>query len=519
MKVKSLVIIILCVLLLCSCSIFTDVEKTPSPSTSPSPEASPTATPDYTESWASAKKLVWIIDMSNTHGVDPQIYIDFNNLLLEKGADFIVEFVGIDSMNVMEYSELIRNMKSEGRQVDLLETGYGQYGVDYDTYPEAVKDGLLEPLDEYLKTADGQKLYKAFDKNAWESVKIENKIYGINNRSSLRWPFYLHINKEIQEKHNIRLPEGNDSLSYLESTLKIIAENQDVINNKDIISLLIGQSSVKKLMNCEYMDSGIAVKYDNKGYPLAFNLFEEADFISLIDLIYSYINQGLIMIGENVSVYKKMDEGLFFATFQHSTPDDFYNNKLMLDGGKAIDVVSYKLSEDYVISQLNLINGIASWSENKEEAFKLLTMINTDSDLSNLLRYGILGKQYELVDGKVSFLEAEARAPGYYSPANQMITHPIGLEPSNKAEVYKELNAASIMSPIAGFTLDKSKIEDKLSAIKGIYDKYEKIYTGETKNIKEELKKANSELKDQGIDEVLDEINLQLTSWWKSKGN
>ena len=33
------------------------------------------------------------------------------------------------------------------------------------------------------------------------------------------------------------------------------------------------------------------------------------------------------------------------------------------------------------------------------------------------------------------------------------------------------------MSPIAGFTLDKSKIEDKLSAIKGIYDKYEKIYT------------------------------------------
>ncbi|MDI9513101.1 MAG: hypothetical protein QM307_08230, partial [Bacillota bacterium] len=229
MKVKSLVIIILCVLLLCSCSIFTDVEKTPSPSISPSPEASPTATPDYTESWASAKKLVWITDMSNTHGVDPQIYIDFNNLLLEKGADFIVEFVGIDSTNVMEYSELIRNMKSQGRQVDLFVTGYGQYGLDYDTYPEAVKDGLLEPLDEYLKTADGQELYKAFDKNAWESVKIENKIYGINNRSSLRLPFYLHINKEIQEKHNIRLPEGKDSLSYLESTLKIIAENQDVI--------------------------------------------------------------------------------------------------------------------------------------------------------------------------------------------------------------------------------------------------------------------------------------------------
>ena len=59
MKVKSLVIIILCVLLLCSCSIFTDVEQTPSPSISPSPEASPTTTPDDTEDWANAKKLVW----------------------------------------------------------------------------------------------------------------------------------------------------------------------------------------------------------------------------------------------------------------------------------------------------------------------------------------------------------------------------------------------------------------------------------------------------------------------------
>ena len=107
MKIKLLAVI-LCVLLLCSCSILTDVENTPSPSVSPSPESSPTATPDYTESWASAKKLVWVSDGVGTLGADRQIFIDFNNMLLDKGADFIVEFVDIDSFDFMEYQTYIR---------------------------------------------------------------------------------------------------------------------------------------------------------------------------------------------------------------------------------------------------------------------------------------------------------------------------------------------------------------------------------------------------------------------------
>ena len=41
-------------------------------------------------------------------------------------------------------------------------------------------------------------------------------------------------------------------------------------------------------------------------------------------------------------------------------------------------------------------------------------MINTDSDLSNLLQYGIFGKHYELIDGKVRMLDTDKRAPGYF---------------------------------------------------------------------------------------------------------
>lgn len=168
-----------------------------------------------------------------------------------------------------------------------------------------------------------------------------------------------------------------------------------------------------------------------------------------------------------------------------------------------------------MINELNRKIGIASWSENKEEAFKLLTMINTDSDLSNLLQYGIFGKHYELIDGKVRMLDTDKRAPGYFSPANQMITYPSGLETENKEQIYRDIHSLGKMSPIAGFTLDESSISEKLENIKEVYKKYEPIYTGEMDNIRETLNQANRELIEADVELVLREINQQLTCWWQ----
>ena len=513
MKVKSLVIIILCVLLLCSCSIFTGVEQTPPPSISPSPESNPTATPDYTEDWTNAKKLVWVTDGVDTLGVDPQIFIDFNNMLLEKGADFIVEFVDIDSFDYMEYQTYIRGIKAEGRQVDILNTGIGaEQGEGFATFPEAVKDGLLEPLDEYLSTVDGQELYKAFDPKAWESVKIQSKTYGVNNKINLVTPYYLHINKDVRDKYGILLPEEIDSLVQLEDALKLIAEDQKSVDkDKSIIPIDNFMPKLCGILGYVCLDSGVAVRYDDKGNPQAFNLFEDAEFISYMEIAYDYIDKGLMRIDE--SAFNTLSKGLFFATIAQSSPEEFFDGVLALDD--QIEVVSYILSDGYVINELNRKIGIASWSENKEEAFKLLTMINTDSDLSNLLQYGIFGKHYELIDGKVRMLDTDKRAPGYFSPANQMITYPSGLETENKEQIYRDIHSLGKMSPIAGFTLDESSISEKLENIKEVYKKYEPIYTGEMDNIRETLNQANRELIEADVELVLREINQQLTCWWQ----
>lgn len=59
------------------------------------------------------------------------------------------------------YLTEIKQMKAEGKQVDLLFTGFGTDMIQ--TNFVAVEDDLLESLDPYLLTEDGQKLFHQFD--------------------------------------------------------------------------------------------------------------------------------------------------------------------------------------------------------------------------------------------------------------------------------------------------------------------------------------------------------------------
>ncbi|HZK35047.1 MAG TPA: DUF3502 domain-containing protein [Bacillota bacterium] len=464
---------------------------------------------DYDLLWPGVKKLVLACDHLMTSGVDPQIFIDFNNLLLDKGSAFVVEFITFDSVDYLGYQSELRQLKSSDSQVDLLNTGFGIDG-EPNTFPEAVKDDLLWPLDEYLFSVEGSGLYQAFDPKAWEGVKLNGHIYGINDKVNLAFPYYLYINKELQNKYDIQLADEINDLSQLEDALSIIAENE-----KDIIAMDNYLPMINDLAEYACLDSGIGVKYGENGYPTAFNIFEDQKFVGLAETAYEYIDKGYMSLEDEA--YEQVIKGSFFAYISHANPEIYYDGKLML-GEDIIEVNAYRLANDFVIEEQNYVWGIASWSKYREDAMGLMTMINTDQELSNLLRFGIEGRQYELSNGVVIRDEEAMRAPGYWSsPANKMITYPEGLEPIDKGVLYLGLHADAKMSPVAGFTLDETAISDQLSKVADIYDEYEFVYTGKAQDIKDILSQANKELESAGINELLFEINQQLTSWWDAR--
>lgn len=462
---------------------------------------------EFERLWPEYTKLVWLVSDGMILDVDPDIFVEFNNKLIEKGADFVVQFIGIDPIDIPKYQEHLLLMYEDKIQIDLLNTGFGDENIE--TYPRAMKNGLLEELDPYLDTELGKELFNMLDQKAWDRIRIDGNIYGINNWIDLSQHLYLFVNSKVLEKFNFDL-ENTQSLSVLENKLAIWSESA----HGNDIPLYIWLEDYRELLDYSFLNHGIAVKYDDTDTPHAFNYLKADEVIkSLQTLLYLKDNNYLY---EDDDSFDKVINGDFLFFISYAFPEIYYDGKLKI-GPQEITVDAHKLKEGSIVMLSSAVDGIASWSNYKKEAFELLVMINTDPDLSNLLRFGIEGKQYNMIDGELVENKEIQRAPGFYTPANQLITHPIGLEPQNKADIYRELTEEFQMSPIAGFTLDESNIAEELIAIQEIYTAYDGLWRLELEDVEATLALAKQELQEAQIELVLEEINRQLAAWWQEK--
>ncbi|WP_042168023.1 DUF3502 domain-containing protein [Paenibacillus gorillae] len=482
-------------------------EQTSALTNSPEPVQEALKPEDYESLWPGKKKLIWLSDSELLYSSSKDVLTEFNNTLLANGADFVVEFLNAKASSVQDYYDLIRRLKQEGKQVDLLNTGSGSYDVNIRTYPEAVRDGLLEPLDEYLQTKDGKLLYDHILPSSWEMVTLDRHIYGIHPMPTAAANLYLFTNKRIQEKYKITLPEHISGLDELQSALTLAAEESK--QDQKFVPLYIWLGSGKEMSGYDFLgSSGIAVRHTESGAPLAFNPYAEPNVQQLLQTLSAYKEADYTKEGQ---AFEEVLKGNFFAFVTYAYPSTYHDGKLQLGiTDPILDVNAHLLQDGMNFQAVNGINGVASWSTHKKEAFQLLTLVNTNSELSNLLRHG-----FKKADGKPQFKDMEEMMRGIASPSNNLITAPVGLETTNKLNDYRDYAASFSMSPAAGFTLDESKIKADLAAIGEINRKYEALWTG-SKDAGAELVKANQELKAAHIDQVLIEVNKQLDSWWKA---
>lgn len=155
------------------------------------------------------KHVVWYHDRMVMLDRDPRIFDAFNNLLLERGYDFVVDFVTEPSNTEQEYQvyqQKLREYKEQGKQVDLIFTGWA-VGAGEKTYDSAVRDGLLLPLDDFLTgSEEGRQLYETFSEQIWEMMRRDGKVYGICENSWYGHYYSAALNKTILEKYEVEPP-------------------------------------------------------------------------------------------------------------------------------------------------------------------------------------------------------------------------------------------------------------------------------------------------------------------------
>ncbi len=476
------------------------------------------------------KTLVWI--MARQEMPSSSAISELNDLLVnEYGCDFVVEFhcyeVIMDHLDKnYTYSDMVLDMKALGFHADIL---YSGNFFDYDLF---INEDIYMPLTDYFATSDdGRKLYDAYAPKVWELTKRDGVSYGYISRIYPESYALALCNEEVAKKYGITVPSGEWSFYDIGEYLKAA----DVTKNKmSDGELLICCSSDALLLMEGYQTfdtfgKGVFWKKNGDNGWTAVNPAEETDFIKLLQTIKEYKDKGWYVNSTDQGVAMTLDEngkkvytyemGNFVFMFEY-----FVGTGIFYDNNKYIGSRSTRIITDNILqgkgayaayeTQSNMINGITSWSEYKDEALKLLALINTEATISNLLEFGTEDEDYTYENRILTSLveNKEIDMPTLTSSiANMNLLHSVLVDPDDKLAYSKEISANYVTAPTMIYDFDMSEYAKQIQEISDIYSKYsEAFFMGNYDDVEAAVTEMGKELAAAGIDEIIDAINKQM---------
>lgn len=348
----------------------------------------------YEEKWQGKKQLIWLNDL--TSNFDTNIIVELNDILVERGYDFVIRYKEADAYSD-EFVSDMKAMKDSGDAMDLFNIGGVYEGDSTNRYEECVSEGLLSPLDEYLQSEEGATLKEAFPDKVWETLRVNGSIYSYDWRTLPCVNLNGYVNQEYAEKYHIT---EETTLSQLKDIIETIPE-------KDTLQII-------------WADSNLADAWENE---------ELMDFISTSQIpVKQYYEINWETIPE------------FLMIIQSENFVSASDTQILLEGQES-NIVKMKLVDGKVSTVTNNLLGVASWSENQKEAFTFINLVNTDKEIANLLQYGIEGRNYKVEDDVVT-LVSQKTGLGEWTISNKRISLRQGLEPEGKEAFYENyLNA------------------------------------------------------------------------------
>ena len=158
---------------------------------------------------------------------------------------------------------------------------------------------------------------------------------------------------------------------------------------------------------------------------------------------------------------------------------------------------------------------ILAKSEHPTECMELLQAWNTDPYIKNIMAYGLEGRHYELVDGKVK--QFDGWTDNYFTQnwttGNMFISYLMVGEQDDKWDKYIEFNDSAIDSPHLGFNPATDEISDKLAAINGAIAEYGPLLEVGVLDAEEYVPMLCDALKGVGIDDVVAWYQAQYDAW------
>ena len=359
-----------------------------------------------------------------------------------------VEETSVDLMT----GDRILDLLEDGEEIPLDEPRLDIFLVrGYDKYYELASNNKLAALDEKLNN-EAKQLKSSIHSTLFTAALVDKKTYGVPVNNAIGEYTYLVFDKEILDKHNID-PNTLKSVEDLQDYLELVKTN-----DPDVVPLKNAMAPT----NINFLSS--------EGFPAIINssgevvdTYSNKAFKNYYSMIARY--QALGYLSDSVATAEEAADDTRYAVRIESGNIDSIEARLK-DTGYEYEYSLYSnplATNETTIDNIFCVSKFAASSE-LGDIMEILTAINTDSQLMNLLTYGVENENYILNDDKQ--VERLPESPSIINPnyvGNCFITYTLAGENPEKWNNDIKQNQDAIVSPSLGFTSSREKFKYKVT--------------------------------------------------------
>jgi len=383
-----------------------------------------------------------------------------------------------------------------------------QTGADYDIMfapgGDLVNDanmGACADIEPFLAEVPG--LTDLIPAAYFDACRVNGVLYGVPCYKDSSMTNYFVWTKDIVEEYFPEYAEAHTLAEIYDGLANCVANSSEppLALASNGFPPLVGQ----KYDSAGLPDAGIGIAYE--GGTEFVPVWEQADVQADLEVLSKMYANGLI--NSDAPVLDTW-EGMCIVGVAQGWPSAAKG----WGEGRGTEVVVSQY-EDTVVSTDTVRGSVLTINANsskKLECMKLIELVNTDTTLRDWLWYGEEGVNYEYVeeDGvkKVQKINTDWTMAAYTQGTFFIATPEVG---QNGYMQIKELNEQAIASPAMGFAPDKTAIADQCAALAAIWQSYSSLFTTGTDY--SAIEAMMVEMRANGFDEVLAEVNRQYTEW------
>ena len=423
-----------------------------------------------------------------------------------------VEFLPVP---IMEMSTKLGLMVSAGHQIDLVVTGL------LTTPSNLVSDGLLQPITEYV---EGSEALSYLAKGIIDACKVNNEIYAYPGSIVSANQVAFFYDKDLADEYGIEVPDRISSAEDWEALFEKVKESG---MEQYGISLGDGVACENQWYPFDALgadqDLSYGVVMDALNGDTVVNYYATDEYMAKCKMHRDWWEKGYCVpdsISNGYTTGDSMTMGMVFGFVSNASPaiSKAYMSKVT---GRNIETAPMS---DIVTNTSGVINfswGVTTTCERPDKVVDFLELLYTDTDLANLMNYGIEGVHYVTREGSriIDYPEGvDATNCGYgaFIGTYGNILETYQREPYTDEDLETFADFAypkAKNSKFMGYTFDPSNVSTALTAVSAVIGQYAPALDCGTVDPEQVIPEFVESLESAGMNEIIAENQRQLDEW------